>query len=412
MRLQTLTPGSDARTDFNSFRTDLSFLCPDVIGDAHNPGVRDGIDDSSHPLWLSSSTVFAKAFANSAKTGFELSPETPDQKRRRAEYDLSTTAPSFTHLDSTVSDADLDKRLGDLENDVNARANTYQARLVTSILSGAFGGGDGLAKSYGDLASAMKGDAAELAGWRNLTHDQKVDLYNRISHEANMEVKYNVNIVKGDKSWSDAELNDLDAGLAKIPRSLLLDDAKLGEIGRYTALKDKAGNTIYAQSHEDTGAIDFTDIGVTSTYRTSLPAITETILHEIGHHFDNESPHWKEFMAISGWRDVGDDAALSTYKNGDTAKGSDLGITDDPNSVFVVTRQYGRTFVHREDAQFGKGHLKDYASQNPYDDFAETFMQYMSAPDELKKSAPDKYALIKKILAEQGADYNPNYVID
>jgi hypothetical protein len=224
-----------------------------------------------------------------------------------------------------------------------------------------------------------------------------------------MEVKYNINIASGDKNWSESELNDLDAGLSKIPSTLLLDDDKLGTITRYSALTDDDGNAVFAQA-QGNGEIEFTDLGVASTYRYGeLHGVTETIMHEIGHHFDDENPRWKEFMAISGWRDLGPESAFSSVTDGATAKGKDLGITDDPEGDYVVSRRYEHTWVHKAGAEFGKG---PYTQNNPYDDFAETFMQYMYDPDNLKMTAPNKYEFIKQFLKDRDSDYKPGYVID
>jgi hypothetical protein len=398
MRLQSLAEATVSR-DFEPFVSthfDAVKVAPDAL---------DRVLDKP---WGSSLSLDSHAL--SAGQGFSLPPETADQKRQRVEREISLTAPAAVHLDNSVSDADLDKRLADLEANCNVRAVDYQIKGVFASFGTAFGGGSGLKKTYSDLTAAMRGDVAELAGWRNMTHDQKVELFNRVSREANMEVKYNINIASGDKNWTEGELNDLDAGLAKIPSTLVLDDDQLGTISRFSALKDGNGKDIYAQTLNANGEIQFTDLGVGAGYRYKgvIPAVTETIMHEIGHHFDNENPRWKEFMAISGWRDVGADTDFSSVPNG-PVKGKDIGITDDPEGDYVVSRQYNRTFAHKAGAEFGIG---DYTRQNPYDDFAETFMQYMQDPDGLKANAPQKYAFIKQFLADRDSDYKPGYVID
>jgi hypothetical protein len=339
----------------------------------------------------------------------DLPPETPDQRRRRAEWDISANAPAYTPLDASAPDGMVDQRLAELEQLVSQRATVYDTQYVLSLFGGFFGQSDGLAKTYGDLGQAMRGDIAALSGWQGLSHDQKLDLYNRVAHEANMEVKYNVNIVYGDKTWSEAELNALEVGLQKIPVTLILDDDKLGNIRRQSALMDDKSKPVYAWTLGN-GDIEFTDLGVAATYRyPELPGVTEALMHEVGHHFDDENPRWGEFMAISGWHDVGADSDFATLMNGDTVKGMALGIAEDPDGDYVVSRQYNRTYGHKAGAEFGRG---DYTRQNPYDDFAESFMQYMHAPDELKANAPQKFAFIKQMLAERGADYDAGVVID
>jgi hypothetical protein len=399
MRLQKLASAS-TRSDFDNF---ASLNMPTVARLEPSPlGGLDGIETLNvSALWGRTGTVDFKAAIAAAFPRFELPPETPDQKRQRAQREIAAGAPSYGRVDASTSDADLDARLAAMESDITRRAGDYDAKMIGSIFS-AFGRSDGLAKTYSDLANAMKGDAAELANWRGLSRDQKIELFNRISREANIEVKYNVSVVYGDKKWSEQELIDLDAGLAKMPATLLLDDAKLNVIRRYSALKE-GSDDVFARSLGN-GDIEFTDIGVAATYRyPGTPGVTETIMHEVGHHFDDENPRWKEFMAISGWRDVGAATDFSKVPNG-AAKGKDLGITDDPEGNYVVSRQYGRTWVHKQGAEFGVG---SYTQQNPYDDFAETFMQYMHDAANLKRTAPAKYEFIKKFLAERGAFHDP-----
>jgi hypothetical protein len=402
MRLRDNLLETAPATDFDAFTR----VSATPTGASHQNAqlhLLDALDIHQDLLaWSSTGSAAASAFSAAGFAPIVLPPLTPDQIRRKAELDIANTAPPFTRLDNSASDAEVDKKLADLEATVNQRANDYAQKQAQSIFGSFFGGrSDGLAKTYGDLTNAMKGDAAELANWKNLTHDQKVDLYNRVGHEANMEVKYNINIVYGDKKWSEGELNDLDAGLARLPQSLILDDDKLGNIRRYSALTDSSKNPVFAWTLGN-GDIEFTDLGISSSYRFPkvLPAVAEVILHEIGHHFDNENPKWKEFMALSGWRDLGADTLFPTIKNGETAKGSALGITDDPNGDYVVSRQYNRTYVHKADAKFGEG---DYTRQNPLDDFAETFMQYMVDPENLRKNAPEKYAFMTQFLLDRQA---------
>src|SRR5262249_17425429 len=190
------------------------------------------------------------------------------------------------------------------------------------------------------------------------------------------------------------------------PPKLGLENEKLYNIRRFYEIIDpRDKKKVAAWTRGDTGDIEYSDWGISSTYRLTdrgIDPMTETLVHEIGHHFDDENPKWKQFKALSGWHDVGDAKAtsLKKFKDGDHVKGKQLGLAD-KETEYVVTRAYGRMYVYKSNAKFGVGgSTGDYAKSNPLDDFAETMMQYLVVPDDLKRESLDKYNFMKEFLGQ------------
>lgn len=311
----------------------------------------------------------------------------------------ASEAPSFTKLDKAKTDeATVDKKLGDLEKQLEGRKNRYD-HLATGWpdKSGRF------TKFYGDLSKITKEDLGQLKGWDKLSKDDKVDLYNRIAHEAHVELKHNVNLTygkSGGKHWSEKEMTDIDNGLGKLPPALGLENEKLFNIRRFKDIIDDDGSKVAAWA-KGNGDIEFSDMGVGGPYRLThkgVPPVAETILHEVGHHFDDENPKWKEWNKLSGWNDLGGakDSSLSKFEDGKTYSGKDLGL-DDESGQYVVSRRYGRTYVYDKNANF----MGNYAKSNPKDDFSESMMQYFYNSADFKTNAPDKWKFMDEWVKSQ-----------
>ncbi len=104
-----------------------------------------------------------------------------------------------------------------------------------------------------------------------------------------------------------------------------------------------------------------------------------TVIHEIAHHLDftcqhdhNETFHERTgFASLSGWR---------TEKIRKPGKTGELEEVDETK--------------HHENANFPT----DYASSEPWEDWAEAVSYAITAPDYLKTVAPEKYEKVKEVL--------------
>lgn len=299
-------------------------------------------------------------------------------------------APEYRPLSAGTDPATADARLAELDRYLEVKGRAFHD-LTTGIRQSAR-----FDRFYNDLSRIAKEDRAQLRNVDKLSTQEKIALYNQIAHEVSVEFKHNVNLTKGNKNWSHDEIQDLDRGLQALPPHLSLENEKLFNVRRFDRIVS-GGSDIFAWAKAN-GDIEFTDRGVNAQYRLTgrgVRPVTEVLVHEVGHHFDDESETWKRFKSLSSWVDAGTarDRRLAQYSNGDTVLGRDLGLADETGR-YVVSRQYGRTWAHREDAQFGIG---QYTRANPYDDFAETFMQYFLAGEDLRKLAPDKYRYMDQL---------------
>jgi hypothetical protein len=342
-------------------------------------------------------------------TEFDLviwKPRDPRQEFR----DEAAKARPFTPIASGTDAATVDAKLQELEDYLEATQRRALLASNPKLLDPFGGSGDGgftpidrrgpRELYYKDIHDAMTGDLNDLAGWQSKTTEEKIALYNRVAHEANIEVKHNVNLVSVDKTWDDRELDELEAGLSKLPRSLVLDNTKIHSIERHQNL---GGNTALAQQN---GVIQISDLGAakgSSRYdgaqKAGVTFLTELVIHELGHYHDNENPQWKEWQALSGWRRLGDAGVHADKPSGTEVKGKDVGITDDPEGDYIVRRNGSDgVWVHKKDAAFSS--QTEYGKTDPYEDFAEALSEFILDPDKLKAAAPDKYAFMEKFAVE------------
>ncbi len=241
-----------------------------------------------------------------------------------------------------------------------------------------------------DLVNAINGDLWELKEGRYQgSQADKVALFNRLSFEASLEIKYNVNLTHNGTEWSESDLVALDIQLGSIPSKFASGDPNLREI-RMQKMAPGVGGMNYGR-----GLITLPTGGV-----------SYSMIHEIGHDFDDENPKWNEFKALSGWKDV---TSQFTEISGDydkggayipaegTAKlkkdtklyqdGTPIDIDGDGKSDGTLQLQHGRAMVYNSSANF----FRDYARVDPYEDFAVTFDAFFKKPWDLKASCPDKF---------------------
>ncbi len=308
----------------------------------------------------------------------------------------ASEAPPFNKLDPVKTDEKtVDKKLGDLEKFMEGRKSRYD-----KLASDGWDKSDRFTKFYGDLSKITKEDLGQLKDWKALSKGDKIKLYNRVAHEAHVELKHNVNLTYGKtsgKKWSEKEMTDIDKGLSKLPPSLGLENEKLYNLRRFKDIIASDGDKVAAWAKAN-GDIEFSDIGVAGPYRLThkgVPPVAETILHEVGHHFDDENKKWNGWQKISGWNDIGGAKAtgLTKFEDGKEYSGKDLGLKDE-KGTYVVTRRYGRTYVYNKNSNF----MGAYAKTNPKDDFSESLMQYFYNPTEFKSKAPEKYKFMDEFV--------------
>jgi hypothetical protein len=253
---------------------------------------------------------------------------------------------------------------------------------------------------YADLCDALDEDLKEIQKGDGGSLTDRVTLYNRVAHEEQLEVKYNLNLTSNDApktraTWSEEELQALDEELSKLPVGFTLFDYQLREIQRKVLL-DGSGGVNYG------GLIALPE---------GAGAVRHAMIHEIGHDFADDNPKWNEFLALSGWKDVseqfsdisGDDKKdpatgqlhYAPY-DGDArlnrdgkiySDGEVIDLDGDGRDDGVVQVHYGKVMVCDQDARF----VSDYAHTNPGDDFAECFKAFFRNPETLKAADPGKY---------------------
>lgn len=149
----------------------------------------------------------------------------------------------------------------------------------------------------------------------------------------------------GAVSWSESEVEDIDAALGVLHR--FTDDK--------TFLERKSGtNLVFKRDgyDPDSSAVN-QDNGNITFYNDAFAGSTWTkqvVFHEIGHNWDSEGDIWSAFQDASGWDNIGlfesRDAGQSTSKDG--------------------------KWYYDSGANF----IEDYSKTNPYEDFADCFSLY------------------------------------
>lgn len=279
----------------------------------------------------------------------------------------------------------VDKKLSHLESTLKNDRRYYLIQVAKNILN------PSKSHYYLDLVNATTDDLQDLKEAKKGKRSEKISAYNRISHEFELETTYNINLTSKGMEWSETDLNTLGDQLDNLPKKFTKNDPNLHTI---EMAKQEPGVGGY---NTGDGFISIAKGGV-----------KHAIIHEIGHDFDNENPKWSDFLSLSGWQDVtsqfqsisSDDingtyapysgtALLKTdgniYKDGDKVDLNGDGKTDGKIQV-----HYGKVMVVNESASF----ITQYASSNPYDDFAETFKMFFTdtaSANLLKKTCPEKF---------------------
>jgi hypothetical protein len=145
------------------------------------------------------------------------------------------------------------------------------------------------------------------------------------------------------KAWSHEDIERLDAALAVLQK----------EAGNTKLLKTSWGFEVTfaryggtARGYNAGGHITLTD----RMFDNGDTYLRGYVLHEVGHNWDNENPHWNTFLTLSGW--------TQGWWN--------------PNPGLFDQAGDGSDWYHLESADFASG----YSKNSPFDDFAEAFAAY------------------------------------
>jgi hypothetical protein len=193
-----------------------------------------------------------------------------------------------------------------------------------------------------------------------------------------------INQGKADQIWSAKEVREMDSMASKMPPELR-NLPRLSEFERQGDHLRGHGHGTHVAAYASPG---YGGAGSAQlvTYDAGLSNLTngknpyevvswpqEVFIHELCHHHDykgyyatnfsgsTSSQKESAFRKISGWKEVTDDKGRSSWK---------------PS----------------EEAKFVSG----YARSNPAEDYAESCMNYILHPQELKSKAPEKYAYMKE----------------
>lgn len=163
-------------------------------------------------------------------------------------------------------------------------------------------------------------------------------------------------LLKGD--WTPEERRIADHTLMKLPPQLTKDNPNLKDIERKKKLENKPAGAP-GDSEYKGGRIVVFDKGVYDGGRLDKDNLRRSILHELAHTVDDEVPHvFAQWCALSGWR----------KHNGEWRHG--------PHATFV----------------------DDYAKTSPYEDWADTFMEYVIHPEIVRKKFEGKFRFIERFL--------------
>jgi hypothetical protein len=312
-------------------------------------------------------------------------------KEFRAE---AAAAPRHIALGSDTDVSTVDAKLAELNRTLTEKRD-HAAGIVSQP-----GVDTDRKRFFSDMQGAMQDDLAALQGSQRMSREQKIDLYNRIAHEAEIEIKYNVNVGRFDKDWTQDELTQMDAALARIPDRLLLEDRTLNKILRF------GSDDVYHRAgghNSENGSIGIYDaaFGKSSQFpggaNQGFSSFADTLIHEVGHGLAEHNPRYDDYLKISGWHKV-DPALLAGRVNNSEVKGSDVGITDDPDGIYIIAKESGQgAFVRRKDAEFGHS---DYGKTNPADDYCETLAEFLLDPEALRAKAPEKYQFMVEFAGQ------------
>ena len=282
----------------------------------------------------------------------------------------------------------------------------------------------------------LRAISSHLSEVRALRHEEKDPCVRdaaieQMTARLNVEFHYGLNLADERKNtanthrrWSIHEIEEAREALQRIPEGRLIFTPKLHTIQRVGTL----GEHILGM-RTDSGIIKIADDAVAHPYvelaYRGESSFQITLTHELGHAIQlgpegpglEEAGHevtiapgdpcynFREFMQLSKWQVIAEDrykiedAGLSVVLDGVSLP---VGVPcrfQDQRIILVYNQ--GLLLSYDTDAQFS---LIDYSRSNPWEDWAESFCEYIMLPQRLLKFAPQKFMYFEEEFRKYAAE--------
>lgn len=129
---------------------------------------------------------------------------------------------------------------------------------------------------------------------------------------------------------------------------------------RVGAIPSATPGAIVLADNDSRGTIRVTSAALSGTWGP----VDQTVVHEIGHNWDDENLDWAGFLSLSGW-EVWDLTANPTVKTGYT-QATDL--SGSASNLYWTAGGHTYCWIYRTGMQFSRS--DGYGRTNPYEDFA------------------------------------------
>ncbi|MFO0876416.1 MAG: calcium-binding protein [Gemmataceae bacterium] len=157
--------------------------------------------------------------------------------------------------------------------------------------------------------------------------------------DADYSVDAKVIFTVGNKAWTDAEIIRIDDALNSLMAAT--NNTKLLKlttgIRQVFERNSSLGDGVLADN-DSAGRIRVADL----TFNNTVYTVSDTIIHEIGHNWDNENARWATWQSLSGWRDLPVTSPVPT----DYTRARNLSNVAQPYiylSTATFSNVYGRT---------------------------------------------------------------------
>jgi len=274
----------------------------------------------------------------------------------------------------------------------------------------------------------------ELPPRHRLSRFQGGQLVNLLAKKVRLELEYGIHLTRASgaasseaRSWSLSDMRSVRAGLSLIPAGHLIMTPLLHRFERFSS-KDSFG------TRRDSGAIAIADdMRSDRSYSREfggVQGLVVTLVHEIGHALQVGKSHrdikfsretgrifnpadplfdFGAFLSLSDWRVVTEQPQQWIY-NGEAIR---IGANEYPlnhpttyRDRYVVLTTYDDTvtvrrvgeqkkekniklvLAHSAGAGFG---IRTYGREDPFEDWAEGFSEYILTPERFSRLAPEKF---------------------
>jgi hypothetical protein len=325
----------------------------------------------------------------------------------------SRQVPPWNPVSTTSPPADLDRRLGELSAFTEQRYERY-LKLYNEATD------PKMKEFYKSLYVAMATDRNQLADFASLNPQQKAELYNRVSLEVNIEIRFNVALMNsGDTApWSVEDLQSLERSLSRLPvRDTIESD--LFFIYKQKDVVTNRGRNTFGEIDPTGQSILLNDDASGDPLDPARPNfVGSAVTHLMGLRKAPTGEEMDRFMALSGWTRVAneDDPALAGLNQGDWVSAKDLKakLKDRPeferwkdvpdDQFFRLSKSDKGVFIHPSPPPPGiaPAFVSPLGATSPDRDFAETFNMYYNNREKLRMEHPDKHAYMMAMFGPEG----------